>query len=75
MVQGGRTWKGGGDGDSCLIGVGPEYFGLLRHRFCHVWVILNNSRGIDRRDSPFRNVQGGSIECRRFFCHVLSGLP
>ena len=33
MVLGGGTWKGGGDGDSCLIGFGPEYLGLLRHRF------------------------------------------
>ena len=33
MVLGGGIWKGGGDGDSCLIGFGPEYLGLLRHRF------------------------------------------
>ena len=32
-VLGGGTWKGGGDGDSCLTGFGPEYLGLLRHRF------------------------------------------
>lgn len=27
----GGTWRGGGDGDSCLIAVGPEYIGLSRH--------------------------------------------
>ena len=32
-VLGGGTWKGGGDGDSCLIGFGLEYLGLLRHMF------------------------------------------
>ena len=25
--------RGGGDGDSCLMGFGPEYFGLSRHQF------------------------------------------
>ena len=37
MVLGGGTWKGGGDGDSCLIGVGLEYLGLLRHRSLSCW--------------------------------------
>ena len=32
MVLGGGICKGGGDGDSCLMGVGLEYFGLSRHR-------------------------------------------
>ena len=32
-VLGGGIWKGGGDRDSCLIGFGPKYLGLSRHRF------------------------------------------
>ena len=32
-VWGGGIWKGGGDRDSCLMGFGPEYLGLSRHRF------------------------------------------
>lgn len=31
MVFGGGALRGRGDGDFCLIGVGPEYLGLLRH--------------------------------------------
>ena len=32
-VFGVGTRRGGGDGDSCLMGFGPEYLGLSRHRF------------------------------------------
>ena len=32
-VFGGGTWRGGRDGDSCLMGFGPKYLGLLRHQF------------------------------------------
>ena len=31
MVLGSGTLRGGGDGDSCFMMVGPEYFGLSRH--------------------------------------------
>ena len=32
-VFGVGTQRGGGDGDSCLMGFGPEYLGLLRHQY------------------------------------------
>ena len=32
-VFGEGTQRGGRDGDSCLMGFGPEYLGLSRHQF------------------------------------------
>lgn len=37
MVLGGGIQRRGGDGDSCLMGVGPEYLGLLRHWSSSWW--------------------------------------
>ena len=37
MVLGGGAQSGGGDRDSCLIGVGLEYLGLSRHWSSSCW--------------------------------------